>query len=57
METLVDQINQRFKATPEEEIYRLVCMLLQDAIQVSRFMTSPYIAKKVIDLRPENELT
>jgi transformation/transcription domain-associated protein len=35
METMIDQINQRFKATPEEEIYRLICMLLQDAIQVS----------------------
>ncbi|KAH7909445.1 hypothetical protein BJ138DRAFT_1066999 [Hygrophoropsis aurantiaca] len=33
METMVDQILQRFKATSEEEIYRLVCMLLQDAIQ------------------------
>ncbi|KAI6047148.1 hypothetical protein EDC04DRAFT_2864285 [Pisolithus marmoratus] len=33
METMVDQILQRFKATPEEEIYRLICMLLQDAIQ------------------------
>ncbi|KAI0053544.1 FAT-domain-containing protein [Auriscalpium vulgare] len=33
METMVDQINQRFKATPEEEIYRLICMLLQDAMQ------------------------
>ncbi|KII95163.1 hypothetical protein PLICRDRAFT_693420 [Plicaturopsis crispa FD-325 SS-3] len=33
LETMVDQINQRFKATPEEEIYRLVCMLLSDAIQ------------------------
>jgi transformation/transcription domain-associated protein len=36
METMVDQINQRFKATPEEEIYRLTCMLLQDAMQVSK---------------------
>lgn len=35
LETVVDQIMQRFKATPEEEIYRLVCMLLQDAVQVS----------------------
>lgn len=35
LETMVDQIAQRFKATPEEEIYRLVCMLLQDAINVS----------------------
>lgn len=34
METMVEQINQRFKATPEEEIYRLICMLLQDAVQV-----------------------
>lgn len=34
METMVDQIFQRFKATTEEEIYRLICMLLQDAIQV-----------------------
>ncbi|KAH7887705.1 hypothetical protein F5I97DRAFT_1804974 [Phlebopus sp. FC_14] len=33
METMVDQIVQRFKATPEEEIYRLICMLLQDATQ------------------------
>ncbi|KAI0068843.1 FAT-domain-containing protein [Artomyces pyxidatus] len=33
METMVDQINQRFKATQEEEIYRLICMLLQDAMQ------------------------
>jgi transformation/transcription domain-associated protein len=37
METLVEHINQRFKATPEEEIYRLVCMLLQDAVQVSPY--------------------
>ena len=34
LETMIDQIAQRFKATPEEEVYRLVCMLLQDAIQV-----------------------
>jgi transformation/transcription domain-associated protein len=34
METIVDQINQRFKATPEEEVYRLICMLLHDAVQV-----------------------
>ena len=31
---LVEQIAQRFKASPEEEIYRLTCMLLQDAMQV-----------------------
>ena len=34
METTVDQISHRFKATQEEEIYRLICMLLQDAMQV-----------------------
>ena len=38
LETIVDQIMQRFKATPEEEIYRLVCMLLQDATQVCSFV-------------------
>ena len=37
METMVDQILQRFKAPPEEEIYRLISMLLQDAIQVRGF--------------------
>jgi transformation/transcription domain-associated protein len=40
METMVDQILQRFKATPEEEIYRLICMLLLDAVQVSNSCTS-----------------
>ena len=40
IETMVDQILQRFKATAEEEIYRLVCMLLIDAIQVSSRPTS-----------------
>jgi transformation/transcription domain-associated protein len=35
IETMVDQILQRFKATSEEEIYRLVCMLLGDAVQVN----------------------
>ncbi|EJF61235.1 atypical/PIKK/TRRAP protein kinase [Dichomitus squalens LYAD-421 SS1] len=33
LETVVEQIAQRFKASPEEEIYRLTCMLLQDAMQ------------------------
>ncbi|OCH94107.1 atypical/PIKK/TRRAP protein kinase [Obba rivulosa] len=33
LESIVDQIQSRFKATAEEEIYRLVCMLLQDGIQ------------------------
>jgi transformation/transcription domain-associated protein len=34
METMVDQIMQRFKGSPEEEAYRLLGMLLQDAMQV-----------------------
>lgn len=34
LETVVEQIAQRFKASAEEEIYRLTCMLLQDAMQV-----------------------
>jgi transformation/transcription domain-associated protein len=38
METTVDQISHRFKATQEEEIYRLICMLLQDAMQVTSLM-------------------
>lgn len=33
LETMVDQISQRFKASPEEETYRLVGMLLMDATQ------------------------
>lgn len=34
LETMVEQLSTRFKANPEEEIYRFICMLLQDAIQV-----------------------
>lgn len=34
LETIVDQIGQRFRSSQEEEIYRLVCMLLQDALTV-----------------------
>jgi transformation/transcription domain-associated protein len=36
METIVDQLTARFKASPEEEIYRLVCMLMQDCLMVSQ---------------------
>jgi transformation/transcription domain-associated protein len=35
METIVDQIFQRFKGSHEEETYRLVCMLMQEGISVS----------------------
>jgi transformation/transcription domain-associated protein len=34
LETMVDQIAQRFKASSEEETYRLVGMLLLEATQV-----------------------
>jgi transformation/transcription domain-associated protein len=42
IETMVDQILQRFKASAEEEIYRLVCMLLVDAVQVVLSLTAIY---------------
>lgn len=38
METLVDQINSHFKVSGEEDIYRLICMLMQDAIQVRQLL-------------------
>lgn len=34
IENMVDQFIQKFKASAEEEIYRLVCMLLIEAAQV-----------------------
>lgn len=34
METIVDQISSRFKATPEEETYRIISILVQEALQV-----------------------
>ncbi|EPT03792.1 hypothetical protein FOMPIDRAFT_150002 [Fomitopsis schrenkii] len=33
METMVDNISSRFRASSDEEIYRLTCVLLADAIQ------------------------
>jgi transformation/transcription domain-associated protein len=35
MEMLVDQLYQRFKAPPEEDVYRLISALLQEALSVS----------------------
>ena len=35
LETLVDQMLQKFRATAEEEVYRFICMLLQEAMNVS----------------------
>ena len=43
METIVDQISARFKASQEEDIYRLVCMLLQEGLQVSRVLVCPVL--------------
>lgn len=34
LETMVDQIQHKFKPSSEEEVYRNICMLLSDAIQV-----------------------
>jgi transformation/transcription domain-associated protein len=34
LETMVDQIQHRFKPSPEEEVYRTICMLISHAIQV-----------------------
>ncbi len=36
LETMVDQFCTKFKASPEEEVYRFTLILLQDAIQVCR---------------------
>ncbi|KAG6837441.1 hypothetical protein H0H93_009535 [Arthromyces matolae] len=33
LETMVDQISHKFKLIPEEDIYRNICLLLQDAVQ------------------------
>lgn len=33
LETMVDQIQHKFKLSSDEEIYRSICMLLQDAVQ------------------------
>lgn len=36
LENTVEQFTNKFRATPEEEIYRFTFMLLQDAVQVRR---------------------
>lgn len=56
METLVDQINSHFKVSGEEDIYRLICMLMQDAIQVIRFpYWFEYALTRTLGLRFEDE--
>jgi transformation/transcription domain-associated protein len=35
LETVCEQFTRRFKQTPEEEQYRIICILCTDAIQVS----------------------
>lgn len=40
METMVDNISSRFRASTDEEIYRLACVLLTDAVQVSTLIPS-----------------
>jgi len=34
LETMVDQIQHKFKPSPEEDVYRHVSLLLSDAVQV-----------------------
>lgn len=45
LETIVEQITLRFKAQPEEEVYRLICILIAEAESVgfnSCAMSAPY---------------
>lgn len=37
LETMVDQISHKFKLTADEDIYRNICLLLQDAVQVKQW--------------------
>ena len=56
METLVDQINSHFKVSGEEDIYRLICMLMQDAIQVRwPFCLSKETLRCSLELRSKDE--
>ena len=34
LETMVDQIQHKFKPSPEEDVYRTICMLISEATQV-----------------------
>lgn len=43
LETMVDQLSQRFRSSPEEEIYRFTYMLLQDGVQVCTCQCSMHI--------------
>ena len=56
METLVDQINSHFKVSGEEDIYRLICMLMQDAIQVRlHFFWGGRMLMSPLELRSKDE--
>ena len=50
LETMVDQINQRFRATSEEEIYRYTFMLLQDGVGVSVYTYCLNSSNGVLDI-------
>ncbi|BFZ59893.1 transcription-associated protein 1 [Saitoella coloradoensis] len=41
METMVDQIQQRFKCPPDEDAYRLIVALLNDGVQYIGRLSSP----------------
>jgi transformation/transcription domain-associated protein len=56
LETMVDQLHQKFKPPQEDDIYRHICLLLQEAIQVC--IANAALRKTLIlvtELRCENE--
>jgi transformation/transcription domain-associated protein len=59
LETMVDQIHQKFKPPPEEDIYRHICLLLSEAIQVRpHFVLKIHTAKfHPLELYTPNECT
>lgn len=49
METMVAQLHEKFNTTPDEECYRLICMLLQDAYGVSPLFCLPTMHVTYVD--------
>jgi predicted glycosyltransferase len=58
LETMVDQIQHKFKPTAEEDVYRHVSLLLSDAVQVCWVPVFARVMKLNVgltDLRGQNE--
>lgn len=55
LETMVDQIQHKFKLSQEEDVYRNVCMLLQDAIQVIPLLVELILANQPLELCTSDE--